>query len=293
MLMIIVNILIAFVFGPNITAATNPWGTMAIVSPVSDLTPDIQEYRAVIFSPKDRAFLFEKEADMEQPIASITKLMTALVFLDTKPHWEETYQIKKDDIIEGGRLNLFLGDSVTLSDLFYTSLVASDNGATQALVHASGLSEEEFVLLMNSKAQELGLVHTKFIDPVGLSSGNLSTAKEVARLAFAAFQREEIRKATIRKSYSFVTLEGREKIAESTDNLLFDSKNTGRKILGGKTGYTPQAGYCFVALFADDSGRELISVVLNGIDKNQRFTDSRRLVDWVFDRYIWHKQYSL
>jgi len=292
MLIMIINIILGLVLGPKLEAVINPEGVMAITAPVSEVAPVIQDYRAAVFSPLDRTFLLENEADVKQPIASITKLMTALVFIKTNPRWEEIYQIKSEDHVEGGRLNLFLGDSVTIRSLFYTSLVASDNGATLALVHASGLSETEFVARMNLMAQQLGLRQTKFIDPVGLSDGNISTAREVARLAVAAFERPEIREATLKKTHVFTTLEGREKKIESTDNLLFNSKDNGRKILGGKTGYTPLAGYCFVGLFSDASGRELISVVLNSQDKNERFVDSRRLADWIFDNYLWHKNYS-
>lgn len=118
--------------------------------------------KGAVLEANDHFFLFAEKADEPQPIASITKLMTALVFLDNNPGWENPYTITEADKIEGGRLNLFLGDEVTVKDLFYTSLVASDNGATMALVHASGLSDEEFLKKMNDKAAALGLKNTSF-----------------------------------------------------------------------------------------------------------------------------------
>lgn len=243
--------------------------------------------KAVVLAGDDRISFFDKRADEVQPIASITKLMTALVFLENNPGWETTYMIGRDDLIEGGKLNLFRGEEIKLKDIFKTSLIASDNGATIALVHASGLSEEEFVKKMNEKALALGLTNTNFRDSIGLSDDNVSTAREVALLAKEALVRPEIIEATESKDYQFTTLDGREKMIESTDYLLFDSEDNQFQVLGGKTGYTDKAGYCYVGRFEDLSGREIISVVLNSAGKNDRFRESKSLVKWVFDNYTW------
>ncbi len=93
-----------------------------------------------------------------------------MVILDQEPDWEKVYEIKKDDRREGGRIHLFLGDKVTIENLFNVSLVSSANTATLALVHALDLTEAEFVDLMNAKAKDLGLTKTHFADSVGLSS---------------------------------------------------------------------------------------------------------------------------
>jgi D-alanyl-D-alanine endopeptidase (penicillin-binding protein 7) len=243
--------------------------------------------KGAVLAANDRIFFYCKNADEQQPIASITKLMTALVFLENNPGWDTSYVISSQDQIEGGRLNLFSGEEVKISDLFKTSLIASDNGATLALVHATGLSEEEFVEKMNKQAEKLGLSQTKFIDPIGLSDKNVSTAREVALLAKAALAREEIRQATESKEHIFSTLNGKEKKIESTDYLLFDSAKNSFQVMGGKTGYTDKAGYCFVGRFKDESGREVISVILNSSGKNERFRESKSLVNWVFQNYSW------
>lgn len=254
-----------------------------LAAPAIDLPAD----KAAVLSDDGRVFFFGKNANDIQPIASITKLMTALVFLENNPGWETTYVIGRDDMIEGGKLNLFRGEEIKLRDIFKTSLIASDNGATMALVHASGLTEEEFVKKMNEKALMLGLVDTNFQDPIGLSDDNVSTAREVALLAKEALTRPEITEATESKSYRFTTLDGREKMVESTDYLLFDPEDNQFQVIGGKTGYTDKAGYCFVGRFKDLNGREIISVVLNSSGKNDRFRESKSLVKWVFDNYTW------
>lgn len=286
----ILNTILFFCF--NIAALSAQVETDAFVLRLKpDSSPlEISAPRAAVLAADNRFFLFERRANEVQPIASITKLMTALVFLENNPGWEEVYKITADDKIDGGRLNLFLGDRVRLRDLFYTSLVASDNGATMALVHASGLSEEEFVKKMNFLAHHLGLEHTSFKDPIGLSADNVSTAREVALLAQAAFKQAEIREATTKSEYHFTTLDGRDKDIESTDYLLFDPAPGAFEVLGGKTGYTDKAGYCFVGRLRNENGRELISVVLNSTGKNERFVESKQLANWVLNSYNWNKE---
>lgn len=245
--------------------------------------------RGAGLAPGDHYFFFKQKADEVQPIASITKLMTALVFLENNPGWDKVYQIERRDLVEGGKWNLFLGEKVLVRDLFYMSLVASDNGATQALVHASNLSNSDFVSKMNEKAVKLGLNKTSFVDPIGLGEKNISTAEEVAYLAQAAFLKKEIAEATTRRSYKFTTLDGKLKEVESTDYLLYDDKSDAWEVIGGKTGYTDQAGYCFVGYLRAKDGREIISVVLNSPGKNDRFLDSKKIVNWVFNNYYWTK----
>ncbi|MFA5023643.1 MAG: serine hydrolase [Patescibacteria group bacterium] len=285
---LIVNLILILFFGRfDSTAVTNN-------VPIVSLKPNVKEtiigaQCGAVLAGQDRSFFYSKNADEVQPIASITKLMTALVFLENNPGWETTYEVTPADKVEGGRLNLFTGDNVRIKDVFYTSLVASDNGATLALVHATGLDETEFVKKMNVKAKQLGLNKTQFIDPIGLSDNNVSTAREVAFLAKAALNQKEIRQATERKEYNFTTLEGKAKKVESTDYLLFDPANNSFQVLGGKTGYTDKAGYCFVGRFKDQSGQEIISVILNSSGKNERFKESKALVNWVFQSYNWFK----
>ncbi len=283
---LILNLILTFVLWQSSNGAIfNDVETIKLKpdAPALSLAAD----KGAVLDANNRVFFYQKNADEVQPIASITKLMTALVFLENNPGWDKSYTITADDQVEGGILNLFPGDEVTIKDLFKTSLIASDNGATLALVHATGLDEKEFVKKMNETARRLGLARTQFIDPVGLSDRNVSTAREVALLAKAALKKEEISQATESKDYSFTTLNGKDKKIESTDYLLFDSVKNTFQVMGGKTGYTEKAGYCFAGRFKDGSGREVISVVLNSRGKNERFKESKSLVNWVFQNYIW------
>lgn len=237
---------------------------------------------------KNNTFLYEKNANDKQPIASLTKLMTALVFLDHNPGYNKEYVFSKNDNVSGGKNNLFPGDTVTLENLFHASLIASDNSATLALARSTGLSDADFVKAMNEKAIKIGLFNTNFFDPTGLSDKNISTARDIARLAKEALGHSDIKEATTKKDYVFSTKEGREKKIASTDYLLYSNDNKNINLLGGKTGYTERAGYCFVGKFADDRQDEIISVVLNSNGKNDRFLETKSLVDFVFTNFNWN-----
>lgn len=251
-------------------------------SGVSD--PDIFVNRAAVLAAEPNVFLWGKDAETAQSIASISKLMTALVFLDNNKGWDTTYKITSNDSIGGGKNNLFLGDTIKIRDLFYTSLVSSDNGATLALVHSTGLSDTEFVKLMNEKSKELGMFSASFVEPTGLSDRNKASARDVARLAREALRHDELKKAVTTKFYNFKTLEDREKKLSNTDELLSDNWPE-VLILGGKTGYTESAGYCFVGQFKNKDGKEIISVVLGAPSKEARFSETKKLVTWIFNSY--------
>jgi len=249
--------------------------------------PIVEAKSAAVLTDDGNIWLASQEASRRQPIASITKLMTALVFLEHNPGWDNIYTIAKDDIVSGGRINLFWGEEVKIRDLFNASLIGSDNGATLSLARSTGLSDEEFVQAMNKKALSLGLLQTEFADAIGLDDRNLSNAKDVARLAQAALNQSDIAATTGNSSYSFKTLQGKSKVIESTDWLLDGDLTDNIEAVGGKTGYTEEAGYCFVGRFKDENGRSLITVVLDSGGINERFTQARTLAKWAFNYCQW------
>jgi len=213
--------------------------------------------------------------------------MTALVFLDYNPGWDKDYTMRREDRREGGRIYLYDGDEVLIKDLFYAALVGSDNTATIALIHSAGMSEEEFVGKMNEKAIVLGMMSTHFEDATGLNFNNKSTAKNIALLAKEALEREEIKTASMTDFYEFKTAGGRAVKITNTNALLFNNSDSNIKVDGGKTGHTDAAGYCYVGRFADENGNEVVSVVLGEADQKSRFTKTKELVAWVFDKYKW------
>ncbi len=233
--------------------------------------------------------LYDRESNKERSIASISKLATALVLVDMDLDWESVYEIKNSDRINGGRVYVYPGEKIILKDLLYVSLVASANTATRSLVSASGLSYDEFVVAMNKKAEDLGLTNTKFVDPIGLSSLNVSTALEIAKLAKAVTKNGIIRDCLLREKYVFSPVGASSKTVRSTDILLDNFQDGKFGILGGKTGFTGAAGYCFVGMFDGLNNNKVITVVLGARSHSARFTDTEKLANWVYNSYEWSR----
>lgn len=230
--------------------------------------------------------LWQSGASDKRPIASISKLMSALVFLDSVPDWNRTYKLKKSDIRVGGRSYIYEGEEVTTGDLFHLALVASDNTAVIALVSSLNLSEDEFAVKMNEKAKEIGLKNTSFVDATGLSN-NLSTVKDIVILAKKALARKNIREAVLKQKYEFKTSSGRAVSAISTDDLLVNFPKNGSSLIGGKTGYTHEAGYCFVGGFVNGDGRQIFTAVLGTPTDYARFHETKKMADWAFANFEW------
>jgi D-alanyl-D-alanine carboxypeptidase len=240
----------------------------------------IEATSAILIDTQTGARLFEQNADYQHAIASISKLMAALVFVDNNPGWETIYTVRATDARPGATPNIKAGERITARDLFYDALVASDNAAIIALVNLTGLSEEQFVDRMNQRAVSMGLVETVFTDPTGLSSGNVSTAAEVSVFARQAFLHSDIRAAVLTKGYDLTLLPDTKRRIYSTDDLLGGDLGT-IEILGGKTGYVDKAGYCFVGNFSNHE-QEVISVVLGAGTIKARFSETAKLLHWYF-----------
>lgn len=234
--------------------------------------------------------LFEKMADLPMPIASITKLMTALVVLDSDLDWEREVEVWEEDARESPA-SLYVGELVKLRDLFYASLVASDNTAAAVLGRIFGENMEEFVARMNAKAFELGMLNTHFVDSTGLEPANTATALDVAVLSRAAFSKEEIRKALITPAYT-LTLRStnEERVVKTTDRLLDGYLNRGQfYIQGGKTGYLEESGFNFVFEVKGDKNQDLVIVVLGSETQDGRFEEAKNLALWAFENFDWEK----
>lgn len=232
--------------------------------------------------------LFEKNADKPQAIASITKLMTALVVLSTDPDWDKVVSVGASDELPGGVAYLAPGEKVKVRDLLHMSLIASSNGATMALARSTGLTDQEFAAKMNELAQGFGMRHSHFDEPTGLDSGNVASARDVAILLKQALSSEIIQDIVTKKVYEFVSESARPHKIATTDMLLdsFLSKPP-YVFLGGKTGYIDEAGYCFSAAVRNATGDSVIAVALGAPTRDDRFTDVKRSIFWAFDAFEW------
>lgn len=246
--------------------------------------------KAIIVDSDSGEILYEKNSEEQQALASITKLMTAMIFLDQDLDLSSSVYMIKADEREGAFTRVYRDEQISLKDLLAASLVSSDNNATIALARSTGLTEADFVQAMNDKAEELELKNTSFADPAGLEVENLSTASEIAKLLYYSLEYPLIAELTTTESYYFNTINtGREIKAFSTDYLLNSELFNGGdyEVLGGKTGFIDEAGYCFTAKLKDKNGNSILAVVLNSETVDSRFQDMKSLVYWIFKNFNW------
>jgi D-alanyl-D-alanine endopeptidase (penicillin-binding protein 7) len=250
----------------------------------------LQAKRALAIDVNSGAILYEKLSHEAQPIASITKLMTAMVVLDLGFDGEKVVQMLPSDERVGAFTNVYRYENIYAKDLLAASLIPSDNNATVALARSTGLSEVEFVEAMNKKAAELGMTDSAFAEPTGLSEGNKASAYDVARLIHASLQYPQIAALTTQEKYSFtVQGSGRKVNLTSTDYLLSNQlfTNGDYRILGGKTGFIDEAGYCFAVQLENKDGQKMIGVILGSQNIASRFQDMKALWHWVLTNYSW------
>jgi D-alanyl-D-alanine endopeptidase (penicillin-binding protein 7) len=224
--------------------------------------------------------LYAKAADQPMPIASITKLMTAMVLLDSGVPLDEPVTITRDDRdllrLTGSRLHY--GATLPRGELLTLALMSSENRAAAALARTFPGGEQEFVRRMNLKAQSLGLEHTQFADATGLDAGNVSTARELARLVRAAHRYPPIREASTRLSAEVRPYRRKGPLRYVNTNRLM--RNDAWEIKLSKTGYINEAGRCLVML-SEISGEPLVLVLLNSFGKLTPFGDANRVRKWV------------
>jgi len=243
---------------------------------------------AIVVDRATGAILFEKNGAESRSIGSISKLMTAYVFLSGNPDLSSPASVQSEDVRVGGVQHVSIGDVVTVGDLLRASLVGSDNTSTAALVRLSGMSDGDFVGRMNEVAAEIGMRNTTFIDPTGLSSDNRSVASDVVRLIDEALKVDAIREATEQPSVSFLGSSGRTYSVHTTDDLLDSYLNRDPyRIVGGKTGYLPEAGYCLGSLVSKDGTHEIVVVVLGSETITGRFQDVKALAAWTYKVFEW------
>jgi D-alanyl-D-alanine endopeptidase (penicillin-binding protein 7) len=222
--------------------------------------------------------LVQKQATAVLPIASITKLMTAMVTLDAQMDLQELITIEPEDIdtLRHSRSRLRVGTNITRGDALLLALMASENRCAHALGRTYPGGIDAFIAAMNAKAQSLGIMDTHFEDPVGLSSGNVSTARELARMVDAAYQYPLVREFTTREDAA-VQL-GYRTLKFGNSNRLVRSPRW--QIGLSKTGFIHEAGRCLV-MQAQVAQRPVLIVLLDAQGKLTRFADADRIKRWM------------
>jgi D-alanyl-D-alanine endopeptidase (penicillin-binding protein 7) len=242
--------------------------------------PDVKSRAVAVLDAETGAEIFGKHADRIQPIASTTKIFVAMVVRKRGIELDGWTKITRTDVkaaLGGARTRLDINRSFRNRDLLRAMLISSDNRAPTALARAVGLDPDELVRAMNKLAKQLHLKRTKFTDPSGLR-GNVSTAREMAIALRAALEDKVLREIMGSEHETVVAKGGVARIGYTTTNLPLVSKR--HDVIGGKTGYTRSAGYCYIT-GARFERREVVMAFLGANEKLTRFGDFNRVADWL------------
>lgn len=238
--------------------------------------------RAAIVMDEGGNALFEKNSDKVYPVASISKLFTAEVFLKTNIDWKKQIKLLQEDDAEGARLFSPVGDVMTIKDLFYSTLTGSTNNGAKALVRSTGLNKEEFARRMNDEAKSAGLVKTEFFEPTGLDIRNVSTAKEIALFSLKNLNQKEISEGTTKSVYSFDEILSVDKLVHhdvKSTNILLKESHPAYEILSSKTGFLYESLHCLMMkVKSKKDGKIYVAVILGAPTSAVRFSEMRALL---------------
>lgn len=255
----------------------------AAIEQITDV-PNISASSSIIMMESSGEVLWGKNQTDKAPLASLTKLVAVTAFLNTKPTLSSVVAYKKQDEEynyayckpwESARLRVSEGETMTVEDLIYSALVGSANNAVESLARVSGLKREDFIASMNKLAHDWGATNTNFVEPTGLSPDNVSSPYDYAIMVKEIFKNPLIQKISTAKTYTFTTLNTKKvhKLT-NTDKLL---KNAAYNILGSKTGYLDEAGYCLMTRVKSDAGNMII-INFGSKSKAENFSDNEQLI---------------
>jgi D-alanyl-D-alanine endopeptidase (penicillin-binding protein 7) len=240
--------------------------------------PDVRAEAAIIYNPQTGEVLWESNSQDQRSIASITKVMTAVVYLESNPDLDAKVVVDRSDVRAASTTVLRAGYKVTANDLLHLTLIASDNAAARALARTSPHGTQGFIKRMNAKAQELGLTSTSYVDTSGLLSGNVSSAYDMARLI--AHVSDDPRIAGPMRTQYYDLPVGKRKIQVHSTNQLVMRGDV--DVEAGKTGFIRKAGYCLATLLRLPDGGPPVAVVVLGAKSNAgRFWETRHLLTWL------------
>jgi len=239
---------------------------------------DLKSSVALVLDQDTNEVLFSKNPEAVLPIASLTKLMTAVVVTEANLPLDEVLTVTQDDVDtekhSGSRLRV--GTQLTRGEMLHLALMSSENRAAHALGRHYPGGLDAFVAAMNQKAQALGMADTRYVEPTGLSSHNQSSARDLATLVKAAHNHQIIRELSTSPEYQ-VAIGKRQMQFRNTNSLV---RNPTWDIGLQKTGYISEAGRCLV-MQAQLAGRKLIMVFLDSAGKYSRIGDAERVRKWI------------
>ena len=240
----------------------------------------VRSLKAIVVNQNTGEVIYEKNADVRASIASLTKLMTAMVVLDSGLDLNKEIKLTKADIdrVKRTTSRLPIGTKLTKYELLKAALISSDNRAAFALSRSYPSGRKGFINAMNVKAIQLGMQNSQFRDPTGLDKRNISTAKDLLKLVRAAYQYSLIRELTTTPSENIKMGKKRNSINFNNTNPLV--RKGGWDIGLSKTGFIRESGRCLVLQTIID-GEPIIIVLLNSYGKLTRFADVKRIRNWM------------
>lgn len=273
---------------------------LAEISTVS-LGPVLDAQSAIVIDAETGKVLLDKSKQSILPIASITKLMTALVFLNNnEKNWNDLILIKPQDLnldtespytsdlkayiesdLEPSGLKISQGDKITVQDIFYGTMIKSANNASNVLARISSIPccGKTFIDLMNEKAQDIGMLNTHFVDSTGLNHKNYSTTQDLAKLILEISKNQDITSALEKKFHRINIIDSsknKKTQAIYNTNILLNSFIDN---IYGKTGYLDEGGYCFAGT-GEYLGQKVIVVILGAATSESRFEQVKSLIYW-------------
>ncbi len=251
----------------------------------SERALSLRSNAALVTDVNTGAILFKKNIDVVHPIASLTKLMTAMVILDSGLPLDATIRVENSDIDfeRGSRSKMRIGEVLPRRDFLRLALMSSENRAAAALARTYPGGQARFVAMMNRRAAEIGMVSTWFVDSSGLSHINASTARDLAKMVAAAARYDLIRQYSTTPEVALTRFDSGQQIAYRNTNLLL-RRSTGWEINLSKTGFLNAAGHCLL-LQAKVSERLVNIVLLDSWGRYSRLGDANRIKQWLQNRY--------
>jgi D-alanyl-D-alanine carboxypeptidase len=253
--------------GPEIALNVNP--------------PVLTAHAAIAYDMYSGAILYSKNLDQKLPIASLTKLVTALTVLHNQDLTSVVKITKADRGVVGSTMGLAAGETITADSLLYAMLISSSNDAAVALSVFIAGSQQKFAAMMNAEAESLGLTATHFSNPVGWDSDdNYSNTLDLIKITQEFLKHDELRQIAKTEEMTVVSTDGKyiHKL-RTTNKLLLENP----EVQGIKTGFTSKALGNLIIL-DNHNGNEIVTVVLGS---NNREEDTQKLLDWVFEVYRW------
>jgi D-alanyl-D-alanine endopeptidase (penicillin-binding protein 7) len=252
-----------------------PW---VALEPPSRLRPRLGAHAACVVDEKSGSVLFGRRADEVRPVASMIKLLTALVYLESVGDLNGEIEITPEDAQGAGKSILWKGHRFRARDVLYAALMSSENRAARALARSTPYTEEEFIQRMRDRAARMGCSTLQVVEPTGLSELNVASATDVARLLITALANPTIARICQTYRHEFRAINKPRKLYRLTNsNRLLKSKY---QVTGGKTGYIVEAGWCLANRIETSLG-PLVTVVMGCRSNGARFSETRQLIEWA------------